>query len=292
MRRLIALVIVVAGLGTALAAAPGEDRHFLWRVDAAGAPPTYLLGSLHVLTAGHYPLAAPIEDAFARSTVLIEEVDLAELDDPAQALLLASRALLPADRTLQASVSGATWAKVVRHVEATGLPLAAVQRMKPWMAALALTSPALAAAGYDQSNGVDRYFFDKATGAGMTRRALETVAYQVDRMDGLPPAVQDALLASAMDDIDTQVKNVDRMATAWTHGDTGALESLLLDSVDETPEVYQRLLVERNRNWVEPVARCLRERTACFVVVGAAHLVGPDSVVRLLRDRGYRVTQQ
>lgn len=292
MRRLIAMAALVAGLSGLLVAAPAAERHFLWRVEAPGGPPTYLLGSLHVLTDAHYPLAAVIEDAFARSSVLIEEVDLEELADPLNAVRLAARAMLPAGQTLQASVSDGTWTKVQAHVEASGLPMAAVQRMKPWMAALALSAPALAAAGFDPARGVDRYFFDKARAKGMERRALETAAYQVDRMDGLPADVQEALLVSSLDDTDLQVRNVERMATAWTAGDTAALEDLLLEGFTATPALYDSLLVERNRQWVAPVSRCLRDRTPCFVVVGAAHLVGPDSLVRLLRDDGFAVTQQ
>jgi hypothetical protein len=56
--------------------------------------------------------------------------------------------------------------------------------------------------------------------------------------------------------------------------------------------LYQRLLVERNHNWVAHVETCLKQNAGCFVVVGAAHLVGPDGLPTLLSKRGYKVTQQ
>ena len=34
------------------------------------------------------------------------------------------------------------------------------------------------------------------------------------------------------------------------------------------------------------------EPTPCLVVVGAAHLVGPDGLLTLLRQKGYRIEQQ
>jgi uncharacterized protein YbaP (TraB family) len=58
-----------------------------------------------------------------------------------------------------------------------------------------------------------------------------------------------------------------------------------------TPEIYDRLLVERNANWVESVEPCVKQKTSCFVVVGAAHLVGPDSLVAMLQKKGYKVEQ-
>ncbi|MGE0042662.1 MAG: TraB/GumN family protein [Vicinamibacterales bacterium] len=292
MRRAAVLAVLVLGLSVALPAAPAADRHFLWRVDNGAGPPTFLLGSLHVLTSAHYPLAEPIEAAFAASTVLIEEVDLEELSDPAGAMALVSRAMLPGAQTLDQVVSPSTYAEVTRRAEAAGLPLVAIRRMKPWMAAVTLTAPALARAGYDPEHGVDRYFFDKAKAAGRERRALETVAYQLERFDALPPAEQEAMLTATLEDLDAEMANVDRMAAAWAAGDTAAIEDLLLGSFRDSPALYRRLVVERNQNWVAPVERCLREKTACFVVVGAAHLVGPDSLPALLAARGHVVTQQ
>ena len=55
--------------------------------------------------------------------------------------------------------------------------------------------------------------------------------------------------------------------------------------------VYETLLVGRNRRWVPQIEACLAAQR-CFVVVGAAHLVGPDSVVAMLKAKGYTVTQQ
>jgi uncharacterized protein YbaP (TraB family) len=82
------------------------------------------------------------------------------------------------------------------------------------------------------------------------------------------------------------------MARAWRAGDTATLEELLLEGFADTPELYERLLVERNRDWVGPVEECVARDQRCFVVVGAAHLVGPNSLVELLRQRKHSVVQQ
>jgi hypothetical protein len=66
---------------------------------------------------------------------------------------------------------------------------------------------------------------------------------------------------------------------------------VLLPTLRSSPELYDRLLVERNANWVESVETCVKQKTSCFVVVGAAHLVGPDSLVEMLQKKGYKVEQ-
>jgi hypothetical protein len=288
----VARVAAAALVASALAAAQPPQKHFLWTVRAGGAPATYLVGSLHLLTPDYYPLSPVLERAFAASTVLIEEVDLDEMANPAAMLPLVGKAVFTDGRTLDQVIDAGLYKQVAARAEKAGIPAVAFQRMKPWMAAVSLTAPALKAAGFDPDLGIDRYFFNKAKNAGMHRRALETVAYQFDRLDQMTAAAQEALLRAVHADLDTQLSNVKTIADAWSRGEVAALETLLVGALSETPELYERLLVERNRNWVGPVESCVTGKIACFVVVGAAHLIGPHSLVALLQKKGYVVEQQ
>jgi uncharacterized protein len=287
--------VALGVLLTALVAVPSaqtSSKHFMWAVTRSGGPPTYLVGSLHVLTPEYYPLDPAIEKAFSASKVLIEEVDLDELTDPMSAMALFGKAMLTDGRTLDQLISKTLYRQVAARAEKAGIPEVAIQRMKPWMAAVSLTAPALKQAGFNTKLGVDQHFFDKAKAAGIERRALETVAYQFDRLDQMSPGLQEAMLKSVIADLDTEIANVKTIAQAWARGETATLERLLLGALLESPELYERLLVERNKNWVAPVEKCVQEKTACFVVVGAAHLVGPRSLVAMLKQKGYSVEQQ
>ena len=82
MRRFAVCVSLAAAIASAAPAAQAPKKTFLWAVKSAGAPPTYLMGSLHVLTPDYYPLSPAVERAFADSKVLIEEVDIDELTNP------------------------------------------------------------------------------------------------------------------------------------------------------------------------------------------------------------------
>ena len=283
-------------LATALSVTTAEGqpagRHFLWSVTAPGAPPSFLMGSLHVLTPEYYPLSEPIEKAFASSTVLITEADIDAVTNPSTLMSLMSKAMLNDGQTLEQVISSDLYKQVLERTDKAGLPRIAVQRMKPWLVALLLTAPALQAAGFKAEHGVDKHFFERAKKAGNERRALETVAFQFDRMDEMSPADQEALLRSTIEDLDTQTGNVKAMADAWAKGDTRLIEKLLLSSMKASPQLYKRMLVDRNADWVGSVETCITQKTPCFVVVGAAHLVGPDSLVAMLQKKGYKVEQQ
>jgi uncharacterized protein YbaP (TraB family) len=285
------IVVVVAFLAASLSAQT-PAKNFLWKVEAPGGTSAYLLGSLHVLAVDSYPLAPPIEKAFAESKTLVEEVDLDEMSDPTAMMAALARAMLSDGKTLDQIIAPATYAEVRKRAESVGLPMLALDRMKPWLAAVTLMAPTLQSAGFKPEFGVDRHFFDRAKEKGMKRQALETVAYQLDRFDSMPLPVQEDLLKATIEDLDTQVKSVKEMARAWSAGDVAAVEKLTLTSFMESPELYQRLLVERNHNWVPHIEKCLSDNASCFVVVGAAHLVGQDGLPALLAKKGLKVTQQ
>jgi len=147
-------------------------------------------------------------------------------------------------------------------------------------------------AGFEASLGLDKYFFDKAVTAGKELIVLETAESQIDRFDTMPEALQEQMLRGTLADLDAQNRDLKAIVSAWQRGDIGALEKTLLAGFAESPAAYASLLVERNRNWMPQIEACLTRTTPCLVVVGAAHLVGPDGLIALLRAKGYRVEQQ
>lgn len=290
MRSLVSLLAL--GFVATIPLGAQTGKHFMWKVEDSSGSVAYLLGSLHVMTQDAYPLADPINKAFTDSKTLVEEVNIDETSDPTLMMAALAKAMLTDGRTLDQVVSAATYAEVKRRAQEAGMPMVALNRMKPWLVAVTLMAPTLQKSGFKPELGIDQHFFDRAKLSDMKLEALETLAYQLDRFDQLPPNLQEDLLKTTMEDLDTEVNGVKEMAQAWTFGNTAAIEKLTLTALQESPELYRRLLVERNTNWVPHIEACLQEKKACFIVVGAAHLVGPDGLPTLLTKKGYTVTQQ
>lgn len=292
MRRAFRALTFAATAFVFAAHAQAPERSMLWRVRAGAGPPVYLAGSIHVLSKEFYPLPDSWNRAFEAATVLVEEIDLTEADDPTSALGFLNKGVLPDSQALRDVIAADLYDRVIARGASLGLPAIALQRMKPWMVAVTLAAPELRNAGFDPALGVDRHFFERAREAQKEQRALETVAFQLDRLDQLSLPLQTQMLRSAVDDVESDRQELTAITEAWRVGNVTTLERLLLRTLLESPELYERLLVERNRSWVAPVEQCLTSKAACFVVVGAAHLVGPHSLVALLRDKGYAVEQQ
>ena len=246
--RFLAALLAVAFVVVPLRAQTG--KHFMWKVQDKSGNVAYLLGSLHVMTQDAYPLAEPINKAFSESKTLVEEVNIDETSDPTLMMAALAKAMLTDGNTLDKVVSAETYAEVKRRAEGAGMPMVALNRMKPWLVAVTLMAPTLQQSGFKPELGIDQHFFDLAKQSDKKLEALETLGYQLDRFDQLTPKLQEDLLKTTMEDLDTEVSGVKDMAQAWTFGNTAAIEKLTLTALQESPELYKRLLVERARHQI------------------------------------------
>ena len=52
---------------------------------------------------------------------------------------------------------------------------------------------------------------------------------------------------------------------------------------EASPDLYNDLLPRRNANWVVQIEEMLKGKGTIFIAVGAAHLIGEDSVLAMLK---------
>ena len=265
-------------------------RNFLWKATSKQSV-VYLVGSVHMLTKDYYPLDPAVDSAFKDSDLLVEEADLGELLSLNSQMQLLTRGMLPPNQSLDKVVSPATFALVSKRVGDLGMPIEPLKSFKPWALALTLLSLEWQKAGFDPDLGLDKHFYDRAQTDGKAVQGLETFEYQISRFDEMPMDQQDRLLADSLKGLETETANVNKLADAWKAGDAPAVERIVLQDLKQDPQMYQRLLVERNRNWLPKLEALFTRRGHAFVVVGAAHLVGPDGVLAMLKSKGYTVEQ-
>jgi uncharacterized protein YbaP (TraB family) len=270
--------------------ADAATRNFIWKA-SRGQSVVYLVGSVHLLSKDYYPLNRALDAAFNESDLLVEELDLGEMTNADSQLALLSRGLLANGQTLDRVISPETLSLVAGRVKALGLPFEPLRRFKPWALALTLLGLEWQQAGFDAALGLDKHFYDRAVAEGKQIQGLETVDFQISRFDEMSMDEQDRMLASTLKEIDTEKASVLKLADAWKAGDAATVERIVLQDLRSEPRMYQRLLVERNRDWLPKIDALFTRRGRAFVVVGAAHLVGPDGLLTLLRAKGYTVEQ-
>ncbi|MGH7054072.1 MAG: TraB/GumN family protein [Stellaceae bacterium] len=291
----LALALAVLCLGPAAPAQPATApvRHplFLWQA-TGGKGTVFLLGSIHAAKADFYPLPPPIEEDFAESSVLVEEIDLSRQDPAHLRRLMLERGLYPAGDSLDHHISAETQRALRKYLKQTGQPAATFSRMKPWLAALMVGLSAVDVDGISSRYGIDVHFASEAEAAHKEMGALESARFQLDLFANLPASLQEAMLLSSLNDAQKGKREVEALLAAWRKGDGRAIEGFITRDERKSPRlkpVYDELLPARNRRMVAKITTYLATPKTYFVVVGTAHLIGKDGIVALLRTKGYKV---
>jgi uncharacterized protein YbaP (TraB family) len=119
---------------------------------------------------------------------------------------------------------------------------------------------------------------------------LETVDFQMGLFDSLLPADQEKMILQT-NLPDSSAHEMAQITQAWVKGDVIGLDSLLNKSLVASPAMYATLVTNRNRSWIPKIDALLAGKQDALVVVGAAHLVGKQGVVEMLRAQGYKIEQ-
>lgn len=267
-----------------------QEKSFLWRV-TKDQKSVYLLGSIHYLGKEHLPLRKAILDALDDSHELVLEIDLNSASPATAQRVTLEKALYRDGTTLAQNIDPETYRLAAARADQLGLDMKVLSPMKPWFVALTMTAFKLRQLGLDANLGVDRQLAERAKSSGKPMSGLETFEFQVGLLDQLSKREQEMLLRETVAELERLDRNIGQIVQAWLDGDGAVLERLMLAGMREYPELHRKVIVERNRRWLPEIEKLL-ERGGAMVVVGAAHLVGQDGVVEMLRNRGYRLEQQ
>ncbi len=266
-------------------------KNCLWTVPSQSNK-IYLLGSLHVLKQDTYPLAAEIERAYADSRKIIFETDIAAMIEPGMQARLLELGIYPAEQNLFQHLDGTTRKLLAKKMSEIGLPLEQFTRFKPWFVALTLTTLELQRLGYNPAFGVDVYFFNRAKTDGKEIGFLEPAEFQIKLLGNMAAEDQNNFLSQTLKDLEMVNQLAGDLVKSWKTGDSDRLNDLLSKSFKDYPDLHDRLLIQRNKKWIKEIEGALRKNENALFVVGAGHLVGPESVVDLLQKKGYPVKQQ
>ena len=232
-----------------------------------------------------------IDAAYDDAETVYMELDMDDLDPLLMQATINRLGMLDEGTSLRDVLGEESYASALAAAEDLDMPLTMLERTEPWLAAITIEQLALTRIGFDPRFGVEMYLLEKATGDGQEILGFESVEQQLGYLDGLSPDAQRELLLQTLTESAAIRGIMDDLISAWRSGDIDYLEKTLLDDVAGYPELYETIVADRNRLWVNTIDELLQHDDDYLVVVGALHLVGEDGVPRLLEQRGVRITQ-
>ena len=283
------LLFASVALSAAQTAPATHKKTLMWKA-VNGANVVYLLGSIHIGSKSMYPLPKVIENAFDRSKVLVVEIDITNVDQPAMAAKVMKDGMYTGDDTLWNHVKPETAEKVKKFFTTYGLPEESAGKMKPWLVAAMASVLPFEKAGMDTTLGIDIHFLNKAKGHKQIV-AAETLDFQLKLFESVPENLTDQYLTSSLGEVSNEQVNAHKIEAMWLSGDAETFDKAISGGSKELMGMERAMRENRNPHMADVAEKYLKGGGPCFFVVGAAHLIGDEGVVAILRRRGYAIFQ-
>lgn len=272
----------------AQAVATAFDKGLLWRVEKAGAAPSYVFGTVHLADKRVTALPEAVRKHFDAAGSFTMEVS----PDQSNVMALAARMVYLDGRDLPGAIGEELFRKLAPLVANLGLPAEMVRLFRPWAMVMLLQMP------QQQPEDVLDFVLQRmATQQGKSLGYLETVDEQVAAFEGLSEEEQVVLLKHTVETYHELKAQTEKLLQAYLQRDLGLMWQLGEAEVAQRPELKsvkqafdRRLLFDRNTRMVSRMQPQLKAGAA-FIAVGALHLYGEKGVLNLLARDGYRLTR-
>lgn len=251
----------------------------------------YLFGTIHILNPSLKWKTTKVENALAAAETVYFEAPADTSNPAATQQLVMKYGLNPPGVTLSGQLSEEGKALFQKILTQYGMGGAAAnfEQFRPWLVGITLASVQIQAQGGQAEAGVEKIIQGMLEGTNKNIAYFETDEQQLQYLSGMSKESELLFLEEGMRSMLEEPDVLNDMIQFWLKGETKELGELMHSALSAAPEVYDTLLVGRNKNWADEIDALMEGSGTIFVAVGAGHLAGEDSVQSLLTEKGYTV---
>lgn len=275
----------------AMVAAPARAEPALWRVTDADTE-MILFGSVHTLPEHIEWRGDALDAALSSADLVVFEILTPETEEEQWAMVAPLTEYMYSPQPLREVLSAPTWARLEALLTERDIPVVAFENLRPWSASMMLELAISEEQGSLEDLGVDTVL-EQSLAADKRKEALDTPALLLATIRALAAygdAEAEDLLVQTLDWIESVEEQPDwEIEEAWSAGDIATIAVLVEEMKTEAPLLYEALMTDRNTAWMPALERMMATEARVVVIVGAAHMAGPDGLPALLRAAGYAV---
>jgi uncharacterized protein len=284
-RQLIAALFLIWP-GLACGQLESVENSLFWEVTREGMThSSYLFGSHHLFGSQYVDSLSNVNRKFENATTFINEVrfDSADLHKMAAASVMRDSAL---DQLLSPEWFHETdlWLQELSDYESLWM----FNRISPIVIQVLFLNLLQEQVYGKVDTPMDTYLEKKAIEQGKRVVGLESIEEQMESfLHAQTYRRQTEMLVELVRNRSTAIDELVRFNHLYRNQNLSALLESGLQKY--LPEEVDRMLVARNKKWLETLPALLLEQSS-FVVVGALHLAGENGLVNQLRKQGFIVT--
>ncbi|WP_288344458.1 TraB/GumN family protein [uncultured Pseudoalteromonas sp.] len=268
----------------------GAAKSAVWQV-SKGDDYIYIAGSIHILPPKELPLPLEFNQAYKQVDTLVLEADVPAPSDSSAQLTMLKTLSYQAGETLSSKLTAKVKQQLEEQLNRYGMKLSEFDSFRPFLVSLLMTSLELQKQSL-LGEGVDSYLTKLAKQDDKELAFLETLAFQLHLFKQLGSQDESAFIESQLAQISHYQHHYAALLDAWRNGDMQAMNTLTIMPLKEHDLLtYNMLIKQRNLTWLSKIERYFTNHQKELVLVGAAHLAGDDSLLGLLKNKGYAIKQ-
>ncbi|WP_229364480.1 TraB/GumN family protein [Fibrella aestuarina] len=262
-----------------------QDAALFYEITGKNLPaPSYLFGTFHLICPTDLTLTEGTRRAFAQTQQLYLELDV---DDTTVMAQMQQAILLPAGKSVRDYLVREEYDLLDTYLRSSvGLGLDQLGSVKP----LGLISMVYVSMLRCEPASYDLTLAQLAADTHKEVLGLEPLSDQLNALDRKPLSTQYNELVDMVRNPKQAQAEFNELLAAYKTGDLTKLSDLMKASkyAGDLKELEDNLLNARNANWIPVIERAASTKPT-FFAFGAAHLMGENGVVALLRRQGYTV---
>ncbi len=258
-----------------------NDKHFI-----------YLAGTFHLLNANDHPLPEQFEKAYTAADELVFEIDINGSQTPEYQSMVMKAMLNSDGKSLESKLKPETYQALSTFLESRNIPITNFLTFSPGAVTLMVAVIEYQRIGMSPYHGVESWFNRKALTDKKSIGELETIDQQLEFIRNLGVGQEDEIVLYTLKELERIESFTSEMKNLWRTGDINTLDSLVLKELREKfPDAYATMIVNRNNAWIPKIEKMLEDKDVEAVMVGAAHMAGPDGLIHQLKAKGYTIQQ-
>ncbi len=251
----------------------------------------YLGGTIHMLSASDYPLPSAYDQAYSEAGKVVFETDIAALNQPYFQRKLQDTITYSDDTKIHHILNKPTYLNLFQYLQSRNITSESIEHFTPSGLSLLLSMQELKQLGMNQI-GVDAFYAEKAKQDQKAQAWLESPDEQLRILSSLNQIDPNDLINYTLEDINGMADSLQALKLSWRNGQLDGLAKQQLNELQQSyPAIYHTLIAERNQNWLPKIEQLINTAEIEFIMVGALHLAGPDSLLQSLKSKGYRIEQ-
>lgn len=266
---------------------PRVSNTWAYEVKKAGAPTSYLVGTVHAPLADNYAIPTVLIDKLSQSKALYLETDVDAMD---KIMTQVVSQVINTQQDLESLLGTESWSKLLARFKELNISIQdkILRFFRPWYINILLSSIPNAEPVKLESI-MDLQLRSKALNGKIPLRYLESPAEQISALQAIGEEEYLRLIKQNLSEgVAQQVKDRDRIFAIYNSLNMAELEKAVTEAQAESQVYFENMVRLRNQKWLNLLKAELPTQSL-VIAVGALHLAGPDGLVAQLKAQGFEV---